>query len=119
MKHVLAVLVAFVLLVPSADAAVIATTKQKTLPVIGDAYVAPDGKAFGFAVKKATTTQAYDVWVRIVGGRGKVAGEWFVRSTKLRTRTAKPGKMEFAGDVAGYLTYEKAGSYTFTLQSGE
>lgn len=111
----LAVLVSLAILAPSADAAVIATTKQKKLPVIEKAFVSDDWQRFGFAIVSAPTTQAYDVWARIAGPRNRKVGEWFVRSMKLRSRTSKPTSAEFSGNLADLLEYSKAGTYVLTL----
>lgn len=114
MKH-LALVIALVLGIPSADAAVIATTKQKKLPVIENVRVAADGKTFGFDVKKAPNTDAYDIWARITGGRNRPEAEWFVRSMKLRTRAGIVADATFAGNPLDMLAYAKKGTYQLTM----
>ncbi len=111
----LAVILALVLAAPSADAAVLATTKQKKLPVIENAYVGADLKSFGFDIVKAPTTSGYDVWARVVGGRNKKVGQWFVKSMKLRTRNGKLPKAEFTTSLADMLAYSRPGTYVLTL----
>lgn len=112
---ILSLLIAFVLLVPSADAAVMSTTKQKTLPVIANVYVSDDMQSFGFDVVKAPTTNAYDVWGRLTNARGVIVGEWFIRSMKFRKRTEKVAKASFKGNLRDALAFEKDGTYEFTM----
>ncbi len=113
--RLLASLLLLVIAIPSADAAVIAATKQKNLPTIGSAYVNDDLNGFGFVVTKAPTTQAYDTWARITGGRNQEVAEWFVKSMKLRSRAKKLAKPDFKGDIADILFYTKPGTYVLTL----
>ncbi len=112
---IISLLIALVLFVPAADAAVMASTKQKKLPVIANAHVGDDWKTFGFDVTKAPTTDAYDVWGRITGVRNKAVGEWFVRSMKLRSRNGKTSHAEFTGNLADTLAYSRPGTYQLTL----
>ncbi len=111
----LALILALSLAVPTADAAVLATTKQKKLPVIENAYVGADLKTFGFEIAKAPTTNGYDVWAKVVGGRNKKIGQWFVKSMKLRTKSAKLPKAEFTSSLADVLAYSRPGTYVLTL----
>lgn len=110
-------LIAFLLSLacPTAEAAVIATTKQKKLPVIENVRVAADGKSFGFDVVKAPYTDAYDIWARITGSRNKPEAEWFVRSMKLRTRGGAVADATFPGSPLDMLAYSKKGTYQLTL----
>ena len=116
MKHLLSALLALALLAPpSAEAAVIATTKQKKLPTIENAYVDQDLKGFRFDVKKAPTTKAYDVWARVENARGGIVAEWFVKSMKLRHRSKLTKLAAFESDLKGMLAFEDAGTYVLTL----
>lgn len=111
----LALLLSLFVSIHTADAAVIATTKQKALPVIENVRVAPDGKSFEFDVKKAPNTDAYDIWARITGARNKPEAEWFVRSMKLRTRAGIVANPRFAGSPLEMLAYSKRGTYQLTM----
>ncbi len=111
----LALLVALLASVPTADAAVIATTKQKALPVIENVRVSADGKSYGFDITKAPNTDAYDIWARITGARNKPEAEWFVRSMKLRTRAGKIAGATFAGSPLDMLAFSKKGTYQLTM----
>lgn len=111
----LSALVAFAVLVPSADAAIVSTTKQKKLPTLVEARVSEDLREFGFDVKKAPTTNAYDIWGRLVNRRGEVVAEWFVKSMKLRHRSTTKKHAAFRSNLAQILAFEKPGTYVFTL----
>ena len=111
----LSALVAFAVLVPSADAAVIATTKQKKLPTIAEARVSANLREFGFDVKKAPTTNAYDIWGRLANGRGEVVAEWFAKSMKLRHRSKTTKHVAIRSDLGQILAFDKAGTYVFTV----
>lgn len=111
----LSALVAFAILVPSADAAVIATTKQKKLPTLVEARVSGDLREFGFDVTKSPTTNAYDIWGRLANGRGEVVAEWFVKSMKLRHRSKTRKHAAFRADLGQILAFEKPGTYVLTL----
>ncbi len=111
----LSILVALSLLVPSADAAVISTTKQKKLPTIANAHVEASLRGFQFDVVKSPTTYAYDVWMRLENERGKKMGEWFVKSMKLRHRSKTIKSAAFKTNVADLLYFERSGTYVLTI----
>lgn len=111
----LAAIVALALFVPSADAAIIRSTKQKKLPTIANVRVEDDLGGFSFDIVKAPALDAYDVWGRLKNGRKKVAGEWFVRSMRFRTRSAKLDDATFDGDLSDILRYSGEGAYEFTV----
>ena len=113
--RILAALVALAVFIPSADAAVIATTKQKKLPVIEMAYVKDDLSGFGFEIAKAPTRHAYDVWMRVTGARNREIGEWFVTSMKLRAKNGKIAEADFAWNLGDVLEYSRAGTYQLTF----
>ncbi len=111
-------LIALVLLapsVPTADAAVIASTKQKKLPTIADAYVEDDLQGFGFGIVRAPTTNAYDVWARLTNDRGRTVAKWFVGSMKFRRRSETIDGARFSGDLRDILEFTQNGTYELTL----
>lgn len=113
--RLLALAIALLIAVPSADAAVIATTKQKKLPVISNAHMNGDLRGFRFDVTKAPTTFAYDVWARIEDKRADTVAEWFVKSMKLRHRAKKVKTAAFEADVRSILAFEDPGTFVLTL----
>jgi|GEM_PF-5102722 len=111
----LSALLAFAIFIPSADAAIIRSTKQKKLPTIANVQVEDDLGGFAFDIVKAPTIDAYDVWGRLTNGRKNIAGEWFVQSMRFRTRSAKLDEASFDGSLADILRYSGDGSYEFTV----
>lgn len=109
------ILIAFALLTPSSDAAIIATTKQKKLPTIANARVEANLRGFQFDIVQSPTMNAYDVWMRLENERGKKVGEWFVKSMKLRHRSKMIKKAAFNMNVADMLTFERFGTYALTI----
>lgn len=115
MKIFISCLFLFILVIPSADAAVISTTKQKKLPTIANARVEAGLKGFQFDVSKSPTTNAYDVWMRLENERGEKVGDWFVKSMKLRHRSKTIKKAAFKTNVADVLYFERSGTYVMTI----
>lgn len=112
----LALLVSFALFVPSADAAIIRSTKQKNLPVIANVRVDTDLEGVSFDVKKAPTLNSYDVWARLTNSRKRVTAEWFLGSMKFRTRGAGAVKeATFGVDLGDILAYSRGGAYELTI----
>lgn len=114
--HFIALVLSLALLAPSADAAVIASTKQKQLPVIGSLRVRSNMEGMSFAVKKAPSFDAYDVWARLADPRDRVAAEWLLASMKFRTRDGGAvKKTSFDADLREILAYARGGTYELTV----
>ncbi len=120
----LSFLLAVVLFIPSANAAVISTTKQKKLPVISNVLVNEGLKGFSFDVVKAPTLDGYDVWGRLVsestsdritGRKARATAEWLIKSMKLRTKKGLLKKADFKNNIGDFLKFAPDGPYEFTV----
>lgn len=114
MKILIAIL-ALALAVPTADAAIISTTKQKKLPVIADAYINDDLTTIGFFITSAPTLDAYDIWARIEDEDGDEVAEFFVHSQQLRHKESKLGSAAYGINVRDIVKYEGEGTYEMTI----
>jgi hypothetical protein len=110
----LAAIVALALFVPSADAAVIAATKVKKLPVIENVRVGIGLKGFGFDIASMPPVSKYDVWISIENARGKKVDEWYVGSVSARRGKKAPRTASFKTDVGDLIKYERDGTYSLT-----
>jgi hypothetical protein len=110
----LSAIVAFALFAPSADAAIIATTKVKKLPVIESVRVEQTLKGFRFDIKSMPPVSKYDAWISLTNKRGKKIDEWYVGSVSARRGKKAPRDATFTTDIGDLLRYEDAGTYALT-----
>lgn len=110
----LAAIVALAFFVPSADAAIIATTKVKKLPVIESVRVEENLKGFRFDIKSMPPVSKYDAWISLTNKRGKKIDEWYVGSVSARRGKKAPRDATFTTDIGDLLRYEDAGKYVLT-----
>jgi hypothetical protein len=107
-------LLALALFVPTADAAVIATTKAKDLPVIANLRAGEDLVGFSFDIERMPPVSKYDVWVGLSNERGKVVGQWYAGSIAARRGKRAPDRASFGTDLGDLLRYRDAGTYVLT-----
>lgn len=113
MTFLTAILAAFLLL-PSAQAAVIAATKEKKPPTIDNVRVENDMLRFGFDIVDVPGIGKYDVWAGIATARGKKVGDWFVSSFGIRRGKRAPTEAAFGMNLPDILRFAGEGKYTFT-----
>jgi hypothetical protein len=97
-----------------AEAAVIATTKQKKLPVIENVRVEEHLKGFRFDIASMPPVSKYDAWISLTGKRGKKIDEWYVGSVSARRGKKAPREAVFTTDIGDLLRYEDEGTYVLT-----
>jgi hypothetical protein len=107
-------LIGLMLVTAPVDAAVIASSKEKSVPAIDNVRVDDDLQGFGFDIVTVRNIGTYDVWISLRTARGKKLGDWFVGSFGVRRGKRRPTDAAFDLNLPDILRFAGNGAYSLT-----